>query len=114
MKSVYLSFVSIEHFLENSSKEMSSLDATEKYLLQIIVLNDHEGKALKITEAMSLRNIASPATIHRKLKKLINLGLIRQDFEGSDRRTKYLIPTSITLTYVDSVAKALVDKLKGN
>jgi predicted transcriptional regulator len=114
MKSIYLEFLSLAHDLENGSKEISKLDATERYLLQTVVLCDHEGKALKITDAMSLRNIASPATIHRKLKRLINLGLVRQDYEGSDRRTKYLIPTNVTLTYIESVGKAMADTLKGN
>ena len=42
---------------------------------------------------MTLNNIVSPATLHRKLDELREGGLIEQSFEGKNRRTKYLVPT---------------------
>lgn len=111
MKKVYLDFLSVSHSLESLSKDMSKLDATEKYLLQCIALRNYQGKNLKVTEAMSLSKVASPATIHRKLKNLINLGFITQEFEEANRRTKYLVPTNLTDKYFTSLGVAMRESM---
>ena len=56
---------------------------------------------------MLLSNIASPATIHRKLNELIEAGLIEQVFEGKNRRTKYLVPTKEADAYFAKMSKAM-------
>lgn len=56
---------------------------------------------------MSLSSIASPATIHRKLDDLREAGLIEQTFEGNNRRTKYLSPTSLANSYFSSVGEVM-------
>lgn len=42
---------------------------------------------------MMLNEIASPATMYRKLTNLLDARLIEKVFEGKNRRTKYLAPT---------------------
>lgn len=62
-------------------------------LLNEIAVRNLEGKTITVTEAMTISTIASPATIHRKLDELRDVGLIEQIFEGKNRRTKFLVPT---------------------
>jgi len=60
-----------------------------------------------VTEAMALDHIASPATIHRKLDQLRELGMIDTVFEGKNRRTKYLVPTKAASDYFANMGKAV-------
>jgi DNA-binding MarR family transcriptional regulator len=56
---------------------------------------------------MALDSIASPATIHRKLDQLRELGMIDTVFEGKNRRTKYLVPTKAAHDYFDQVGQVM-------
>lgn len=79
-------------FLSYSHGIFESMDLTERALLDVIAQCDDD--KLTVTEAMSLANIASPATIHRKLDNLRKAGWITLDYREPDRRTKYLEPTA--------------------
>jgi DNA-binding transcriptional ArsR family regulator len=57
---------------------------------------------------MALGSIASPATIHRKLDCLRDMGLVDAMFEGNNRRTKYLVPTTQAQCYFDTVRAFLL------
>jgi len=61
---------------------------------------------------MALAHIASPATIHRKLDQLRELGMIDTVFEGKNRRTKYLVPTKAASDYFANMGKAVQLALK--
>ncbi len=62
---------------------------------------------LSVTEAMSLSDIASPATIHRKLDELVEAGLVTHDYREGNRRTKYLLPTKKALAHYDFQSYAI-------
>jgi DNA-binding MarR family transcriptional regulator len=77
-------------FLAYSSGVFEGMDLTERALLDIIAQIDER---LTVSEAMSMGDIASGATIHRKLDNLRKAGWITYEYLGEDRRTKYLTPT---------------------
>lgn len=79
------------------------IDETAKQLLNVIALRHAQGRSLNVTDAMALSSIASPATVHRKLDALRESGLIEQKFEGKNRRTKYLTPTTLADNYFSSI-----------
>jgi DNA-binding MarR family transcriptional regulator len=58
---------------------------------------------------MTLNNIVSPATLHRKLDELREAGLIEQSFQGKNRRTKYLVPTKEADSYFAEMSKAIMN-----
>lgn len=107
MNSTYLRFLALVHALDGSSNEIALIDETAKQLLKVISVSHANDKKLTITDAMALSSIASPATIHRKLDDLREAGLIEQTFEGNNRRTKYLVPTSIANSYFSSVGEVM-------
>lgn len=107
MKSVYYRFLALLHAIEGECERVSKLDESAKQLLQIISLRHHEGKSLTVTDAMLLKTVASQATIHRKLTHLLELGLIEQQFEGKNRRTKFLVPTKFSDKHFERLGKAL-------
>lgn len=93
-------------FLAHSADVTLPCDLTAIKLLEVIAAcENHE--TLTVTEAMSMADIASPATIHRKLDDLRELGLVDQRYEGKNRRTKYLVTTAEAQGYFEKMSKAM-------
>ncbi len=76
-------------------------------LLNEIAVQHFAGKTLTVSQAMALKKLASPATLHRKIDALREAGLIEQIFVGKNRRTKYLVPTKDTHAYFGMMSKAI-------
>jgi len=108
---VYLRFLSLVHAIDNSD-ELPQMDLESKRLLEVIAIRFEQQQPLTVTEAMALHHIASPATLHRKLDQLREMGMIETFYEGSNRRSKYMAPTELTKRYFEKVEKALQKTLK--
>jgi DNA-binding MarR family transcriptional regulator len=89
---IYLKFLSLIQTTE-SKGELAALDSDAKRLLEIIAVRHFLGQQTTISDAMGLKSIASPATLHRKIDALRGLSLLETYFEGKNKRTKYLRPT---------------------
>ena len=111
MKAAYLRFIALANAVGNESKELRVIDETAKQLLEMIASRHAQGKPMTVTDAMALTKLASPATIHRKLDALREVGLIQQVFEGENRRTKYLQPTKAANEYFANLGKAMTQSL---
>ena len=107
MSKLYLRFLHIARAVEIQNTPIKNIDSTALLLLNEIAVQHLDGKNITVTEAMLLSNIASPATVHRKLDELREAGLIEQVFEGKNRRTKYLVPTKEADTYFSKMSKAI-------
>jgi DNA-binding MarR family transcriptional regulator len=86
---------------------MSELDPLCKQLLDKILLRYTQDNPMTVSDAMALSNIASPATIQRKLDLLRESGLIEQVFKGKNRRTKYLVTTVLSEKYFKDLSDAM-------
>ena len=103
---IYLRFLTLLHTIEGKG-ELPALDLDAKKLLETIAVRHTQGKPLTVTEAMGMSHIASPATIHRKLDVLREIGMIDTQFEGSNRRTKFLVPTPQAVQYFQTFSKVM-------
>lgn len=92
MNNLYLRFLQVVKTLDSQTKFSTQIDATAMLLLNEIAVKHFERKNMTVSQAMSLKNIASPATIHRKIEDLLKVGLVDLIFEGKNRRTKFLAP----------------------
>ena len=101
-KNAYLRFLSLLRGLE-ASLLPPTLDSTAKTLLERIACQHALGTPFTITEAMALEDVASPATIHRKIDDLRLAGLVDTEFQGENRRTKFLTPTPKARKFFDKV-----------
>ncbi len=108
---IYLRFI---HITQAISGELltSNVDSASLRLLEAVAVAYTQGSPLTVTNAMELKNIASPATLHRKLDALREAGLVEQEFEGKNRRTKYLVPTQAACKYFEKMGRALVTAIK--
>jgi len=109
MGKLYLRFLRIARDVDVQKTPVKNIDSTALLLLNEIAVQHHEGKNITVTQAMLLSNIASPATVHRKLDELREAGLIEQVFEGKNRRTKYLVPTKEADSFFAKMSKAITN-----
>lgn len=110
MDKLYLRFLRLAIVIQRGS--LLQLDETSIALLNEIALAHADGAALTVSQAMGLETIASATTIHRKLDELRVAGYIEQIFQGSNRRTKYLVPTAMTDAYVKQMSEAMARALR--
>jgi DNA-binding MarR family transcriptional regulator len=108
---VYLRFLNVMKAIE-ADGELPQMDLECRRLLEEVAVRQHEGQSLTVTEAMALADIASPATLHRKLDQLLQLGMVEHQFEGDNRRTKYLVCTEASMRYFDRAGRAMQRSLK--
>ena len=109
---IYLRFLNLTQAVAGAGSD-ADVDLLALRLLETIALAHAKGKPLTVTNAMELSAIASPATLHRKMDALREAGLIAQVFEGTNHRTKYLVPTTSADKYFDQLGKAMVAARQG-
>ncbi len=108
----YLHFLNLTERLDQEL--MPQIDLQSKKILETITWHHQSGNALTVTQVMQLDTIASAATIHRKLDDLRESGLIQNTHQGSNRRTKYLTPTKLSLRYFEKVGKLMIKSMSSN
>jgi len=104
---IYLRFIHLTQAISGDLPTFN-VDSAALRLLEAVAVAYTQGSPLTVTNAMRLTNIASPATLHRKLDALREAGLVAQEFEGKNRRTKYLVPTAQASKYFEQLGKALI------
>jgi len=88
------------------------LDLIGEKLLGYIAVQYANELTLTVTECMRIKNVASPATIHRKITELIKEGWVSVLFEGDKRRTKYLAPSPKAIKYFERISKLMIKSFK--
>ena len=82
-------------------------DNDAKSLLMALTVAQQNGAPLNVSQAMQMRRIGSPAKNHRKINDLLDAGMIELAHDAGNRRTKFLIPTTLAMTIFDELALAL-------
>jgi DNA-binding MarR family transcriptional regulator len=88
------------------------LDAAEERLLEALTAAWNAGRTLTVTETMALSVAGAPATVHRKLTRLKEQGLVTLDENNADQRTKTVVPTQKALAYFEKLAACLEEANK--
>jgi DNA-binding MarR family transcriptional regulator len=104
-------FLNVMHALESDS-EFPEMDLQCRRVLEEIAVRQHDDQTMTVTEVMGLSHIASPATLHRKLDDLLEMGMIAHHFQGDNRRTKYVMCTPAAQAYFERAGRAMQRTLK--
>lgn len=82
--------------MEESCNAQLQLDAIQVKLLNVIFFASFEKKKIKVGDILVLSEIASPATLHAALQKLISKGLVAHKLSRKNR-AKYLDLTEASM-----------------
>jgi hypothetical protein len=101
----YLHFLALSRSLTAGTP--TQINANERALLEAVVLAWHQGQPLSVRQAIAMEELGSPATLHKRLSHLRDLGLVADVTTDADRRTKRLAPTEATLSYYAQLGEAM-------
>ena len=91
-REIYVRFLSATQAHE-SRGTLSNVDLLGQKLLELLAIAFDKNEPMTGGQAMASFWIASPATLHRKIRNLMDAGYVSADYFGKNRRTRYLIPT---------------------
>lgn len=94
-------------FIELKSKIKFFCDSDCERLLELIALRELNGNAMTVKQAME-SGFVSPATIHRKLGLLRDVGYVKTVHQDLNRRTKFFKLTPMGKSYFSSVEAAMI------
>lgn len=89
------------------------VDVESVRLLESIALAEHDRKPMTVMQLMALGDIASPATLHRKMVLLNQANLIEFRFMEGNRKTKYLHTTNLAKKHFAKRASLLAKAISG-
>ena len=102
----FMRYIDMAHEIE-SQDPIAQLDATERFLLEVLVKHWIQGQPLTVTQTMALNRIGAPATMHRKITRLRQLSMIEALGDEDDSRIKYLLPTRQATAYFTQMGEAM-------
>ena len=102
----YLHFLALSRSLTGGTP--AQINANERALLEALVLAWHQGQPMSVRQAIAMEELGSPATLHKRLSHLRDLGLVADVTTDSDRRTKRPAPPEATTGMVTASATARV------
>ena len=112
MKQIYLRYWVWAETLRKSSIDLSGIDDVGKKLLETIAIKSAQGQPLVVTQTMELSDIASPATIHRRIEILKKAGLIQVMQTEQNQKVKFLVPTQVSIDYFDKLGKLMSSAIR--
>lgn len=105
----YLRFASLVNAMNKDAGV--DLDSISMKLLEAITEAHTAGTPLKVTDALEL-DLASAATLHKKIDTLKAQGFVQIEHPEDTKRTKFLAPTEHALDHLDALGKALLKAAK--
>jgi len=106
LANAYLRFLQLARAVQELP-DGSDMDANETALLEAVVLRWHEGQAMTVREAISLEQLGSPATLHKRITRLREKEMLTTFNQEGDRRAKFLIPTERTLEHFGQLGRSI-------
>ena len=86
-------------------------DANHQALFESAVIHWSMGKPLSVLETISQAELGSPATLHKRLQRLIAQDFVKSVCKGSDKRTKFVSPSNKGISYMDWVGNTMLKSL---
>ena len=83
------------------------LTAMETHVLQEVVLRYFEDRALTVSQALAMKDLGSPATVHKRIKRLRHAGLLSFKQVDTDHRTKHLIATPLAVLHFERLGELM-------
>lgn len=94
-----MAYLRLLNLVSAIQRSQPALDPVEERLLNRMATAWHRGEKVSVTEAMEAQEGLAPATVHRRLKRLRDKGLITLATDADDHRMRYIEPTPQALRY---------------
>lgn len=106
LASAYLRFLQLAKVVQ-ALPDGLEMDANESALLHSVVLRWYENRPMTVREAISLDQLGSPATLHKRISRLRDKDMLSTFNQNGDKRAKFLIPTQRTIDYFKNLGQSM-------
>jgi len=86
---------------------MDTFGVNERALFEKILQAWAAQQPLSVRQAIDIKSLGSPATLHKRLVRLRKLDMVSAQIDDRDRRTKLLVPTDKGFQYANSLGKVI-------
>jgi DNA-binding transcriptional ArsR family regulator len=93
---------------------MDGFGVEEKALFEAIMLGWAQNSSLTVQQAISIEELGSPSTLHKRLSRLREMELITAECVDGNRRTKFLVPSIKGLEYAESLGRACLQSIEAS
>jgi DNA-binding MarR family transcriptional regulator len=107
---LYFRFLQLKETFRGQST-LPTLEPLEGRILELIAYASYKKERLSVKDLMGKRELASPATLHSRLKSMRGKGWIGLE-ETEDARRKQLVLTTAALTYFGKLSRLIVQAVK--
>ena len=107
MANEYIRFLKIVERLKEENPA-TSIDCIEIQLLRYILVSHSKGHPLLVGDLIHLSEIASPASLHSRIKRLAALGYIKLMVCKGDARRRLVIPAKLADKYLVFMSRCIV------
>lgn len=108
MTQAYLNFLAAQA----AEKARLELSSNQVALLEYVFKESATGRVLRVQDLINLSNLASQATLHGALKRLIDKGLINTKLSKEDGRVKEIVLAPAGKQYFARLEAALAKAAK--
>ena len=98
--------------VQHSKNPCKDLDPTELNLLHYVVLVSAESEHVLVGDLLGLKQYASQATLHAKIKGLVAKGFLIIETSNDDGRKKYVTPSKAASKYIAFMSDCLTKAIK--
>lgn len=84
-----------------------AMDSTEQKLLNIVAQAHTKSTVLNVTDLLARNDIASPATLHKRLTSLNENGLVSIDLIPNEYPRKAVVLTNKAIGYFNALSKSM-------
>ena len=95
-------------FIKSVGELNVDISPTGKLIMREI-LKRYDGSSCRVQDIISMKEIASQATLHKNLKDLIINGYLRMQVDISDHRVKNVLVTKKTTSLIQKISN-LIEK----
>ena len=88
--SPYLRFIKLLESIDT----FSLIDPLETLIIRKLYMHWSHNEQVLVSDFMQFNKIASSATLHRKLHRLVDLKILKFQPNPNDARLKYIVPTA--------------------
>lgn len=111
MKNSYIRFINLLDALDRMNPSRS-LDKIEISLLEHILSIKSQNGVVLVGDLLQLKRLGSQATLHGRVKNLSALGYIKLVIDTKDGRKKSVVPTKLSLNYIQFMSECLETSVK--
>jgi DNA-binding MarR family transcriptional regulator len=109
---IYTRFINLSRALELS--EHARLNANLKHLLSYIVIRIDAEQSTRVSDLIQIKTLGSPATIHTRIQRLIDLNYLTLITDEHDARIKHVKLGNAGEAYVCGMSGAILALLGQN